>query len=87
VRRDWPDDIEVGATVELAEVSGSETFVHVRHDDGVSWIVQLEGVHPLSIGDPIRIYVKPRRLFVFDGDNGRLVRAPEIVGRPMAAAE
>jgi glycerol transport system ATP-binding protein len=86
VRRDRPDDIEVGARVELAEVSGSETFVHVRHNDA-SWIVQLEGVHPLSIGDPLPIYVKPRRLFVFDSENGRLVRAPEIAGRPMAAAE
>ena len=53
----------------------------------MSWIVQEEGVHHLSIGDPLRIYVKPRRLFVFDGDDGRLVRAPEIAGRPLAAAE
>ena len=30
-------DLAVPASVELAEISGSETFVHARHDDLVSW--------------------------------------------------
>ena len=38
------DDIPVPGTVELAEISGSETFIHV-HGPGIAWVVQQDGVH------------------------------------------
>jgi glycerol transport system ATP-binding protein len=81
--RDKADDLEVEAAVELAEVSGSETFVHVSHH-GVPWIVQKEGVHSFQIGQAIRIYLKPRRLFAFD-PAGRLAAAPAFADALVAA--
>jgi glycerol transport system ATP-binding protein len=68
------EDIEIQGTVDLAEVSGSETFVHVVHGD-TSLVVQEEGVHSLGIGKDIRVYLDPDNLFAFDG-GGRLVASP-----------
>ena len=75
VVRKAADDVEFEATVELAEISGSETFIHAAHND-VSWVVQEEGVHSLGLGEEIRVFVSPRHIFAFDRD-GRLVAAPE----------
>jgi glycerol transport system ATP-binding protein len=77
-------DLEFEATVELAEISGSETFIHAAHS-GISWVVQEEGVHSLGLGETLRVYVRPGHLFAFDQD-GRLVAAPER-GAPAPAAQ
>ncbi len=75
VARSSADDVEIPATVELAELSGSETFIHVAHH-GVNWVVQEEGVYSVGIGKSIRIFVNPRHLFAFD-QSGDLVASPE----------
>jgi glycerol transport system ATP-binding protein len=67
-------DIRIPARVTLAEISGSETSVHVEHN-GVSWVSQRDGVHPLPAGETIRVYIEPRTLFAFD-TGGNLVAAP-----------
>jgi glycerol transport system ATP-binding protein len=78
------DDLEIAATVELAEISGSETFIHAAHS-GISWVVQEDGVHSLGLGESLRVYVRPGHLFAFDLD-GRLVAAPER-GAPAPPAQ
>jgi glycerol transport system ATP-binding protein len=70
-----PDDVGIGGIVDLAEVNGSETFIHVAHS-GTSWVVQEEGVHTIGIDQAATIYLNPRFLFVFD-DRGDLVAAPD----------
>jgi glycerol transport system ATP-binding protein len=82
IARRSADDVEIAGTVELAEISGSETFIYVRHGDAL-WVVQELGVHTLGIDQEIRVYVDPRYIFAFD-DAGRLVAAPER--RPAADA-
>jgi len=72
--RTGADDIEIDGTVDLAEVSGSETFVHVVHGE-TSLVVQEKGVHSIGIGKDIRVFLDPDYLFAFDGA-GRLVAAP-----------
>jgi glycerol transport system ATP-binding protein len=84
VARRNADQVEIAATVELAEISGSETFIHAAHS-GTSWVVQEEGVHSLGLGEGISVFVEPRHIFAFDGD-GRLVEAPEGA-RPGLAAQ
>ena len=69
------DDISIPMQIELAEVSGSETFIHVTHH-GVPWVVQEEGVHTLGLGKEIQIFLDARFLFVFD-EAGYLVAAPK----------
>ncbi|ETW96958.1 MAG: ABC transporter [Candidatus Entotheonella factor] len=67
-------DVEVKGEVDLAEISGSETFIHVRHGDS-TLIVQQDGAHEFHTGTPITVYLDPHRLFAFDAE-GNLAAAP-----------
>ncbi len=64
----------IPAKVELAEINGSETYIHAGHGD-FQMIAVLQGVHKFGLGDEISLYLDPRRLFVFDSA-GNLVAAP-----------
>jgi glycerol transport system ATP-binding protein len=74
IHRHGEGDLAFDATVELAEISGSETFVHVSNGD-LHWVVQEEGVHEHALGQPVRIHLDPARLYAFDG-TGSLELAP-----------
>ena len=50
----------IPAKVELAEINGSETYVHAGHGD-FQMIAMLQGVHDFGLGDEIRLYLDPRR--------------------------
>ena len=69
------DDIEIESVVDLAEINGSQTFVHFHYRDR-SLVLEAEGVHPHKVGSPIRVYAQPRNFYVFD-DAGGLTMAPE----------
>lgn len=75
LRRRYDNEIGFRAMVNLSEINGSETFIHIEHG-GTAWVVQEEGVHSLKIGSAIDVYFDPRHLFVFD-DRGRLILAPQ----------
>jgi len=77
------DAIEFPGTVELAEISGSETFIHVAHS-GIIWVVQEEGVHTLKLGERRSVFIDPGSLFAFDPE-GMLVAAPARAGASLAA--
>ncbi len=66
--------LAVPATVELSEISGSETFVHARHN-GLTLVVQREGVHSYELGQPVTLYIDPNRLYAFDA-SGALAAGP-----------
>ena len=68
------DDVQIDATAELAEMSGSETFIHIAYGD-TSWVVQEEGVCSVGLGEETRVFLETRHLYVFDG-GGTLVAAP-----------
>jgi glycerol transport system ATP-binding protein len=69
-----PGDIAIDVRVELAEIAGSDTFVHVHAAVG-ELVAQLVGVHKLDLGARITLHLNPDHLFVFDA-SGPLVRAP-----------
>ncbi len=64
----------LAATVQLAEISGSETFVHARHGD-FTVVARLEGVHNYQLNERVTLHFDPARLFAFDA-SGSLVAAP-----------
>jgi glycerol transport system ATP-binding protein len=68
-------DLAVPASVELSEISGSETFVHARHN-GLGLVVQREGVHRYELGQPVTLHIDPKRLYAFDA-SGALAAAPQ----------
>jgi glycerol transport system ATP-binding protein len=74
IHRSSSEQLEIDATVELAEVSGSETYIHVEHN-GTSWVVKEDGVHSVGLGQQIRVFIESRHLYVFDR-GGALVAAP-----------
>ena len=74
----------LAATVQLAEISGSETFVHASHGD-LTLIARLEGVHEYRLGEAVTLGFDPARVLLFDAA-GRLVAAPPRPGLERKAA-
>jgi len=74
-----PGDIAIKGQVELAEISGSDTFVHVHSEIG-ELVAQLSGVHYFELGTPITLYLHADQAYVFDAQ-GALAIAPERLGR------
>ncbi|AEG91524.1 ABC transporter ATP-binding protein [Ramlibacter tataouinensis] len=73
--RQGPGDIGLAGSVELAEISGSDTFVHVA--TGVGEVVaQLPGVHRFGLGEAITLYLHPSQTYVFGSDGALLVAPP-----------
>ena len=69
-----PGDVALPGKVELAEISGSDTFVHV--DTAVGELVaQLTGVHRFELGAPITLYFSASQAYVFDAGE-KLALAP-----------
>ncbi len=67
-------DVVLPGKVELAEISGSDTFVHASTPVG-ELVAQLVGVHSFSLGEPVSLYLNPAQVYVFD-NTGDLLLAP-----------
>ncbi len=77
VAEEHSDDQQVlDGAVEVAEISGSDTTLHVL-SDAFLWIAVLDGVHSLNPGDRVRLRVQPQRLMAFDR-RGQLLVAPAV---------
>ncbi|RTR00171.1 ABC transporter ATP-binding protein [Halomonas nitroreducens] len=72
------DDIEVQMIVDLAEISGSETFLHV-HNERFHMTVHLEGVHEFSVDAPVTLYFPTHKVYAFDRQ-GAVVHIPTHLG-------
>lgn len=75
IARQRHDDIEIAGQVELAEISGSETYLHVSRAND-SLVAHLPGVHEFAIGEPCSLYINPADLYGFDAQ-GTTVFAPK----------
>ncbi len=69
-----PRHAEIQTTVELSEITGSETFIHVTYNQ-FHLVVQANGIHPHRMGSKVSIYMDPGSFFIFD-EAGGLVAAP-----------
>lgn len=67
-------DIALPGKVELAEISGSDTFVHAETLVG-ELVAQLTGVHRFELGTAITLYFAASQAYVFDAGE-RLAVAP-----------
>ena len=72
--RERGGELALPGMVELAEISGSDTFVHVKTAVG-ELVAQLTGVHVFALGSTITLYLPPRQVYVFGAD-GNLLVAP-----------
>ncbi|MDR5901324.1 ABC transporter ATP-binding protein [Halomonas icarae] len=71
-------DIELKMTVDLAEISGSETFLHV-HNDLYHMTAHLEGVHEFRDDAPVTLYFPTHKIYAFDHE-GAVVHIPSHLG-------
>ena len=63
--------LHLAATLTVTELTGSETFVHLDHH-GDRWVGLIHGMHDLTIGADLKVYLDPRHVYFF-GENGDLV--------------
>ena len=69
-----PGDVALPGKVELAEISGTDTFVHFQTALG-ELVAQLTGVHHFDLGAPVTFYFNPAQVYAFDAQ-GLLLQAP-----------
>jgi glycerol transport system ATP-binding protein len=74
--RSGAKDAQIMARIELAEINGSETFIHFNHANN-RLVAQEDGIHLYRIGSTVTFYVNPSCLFVFDVKGG-LVASPSL---------
>ena len=72
--RTSPDAVVLRALVTALEITGSESFVHLRFADA-NWIMLTPGVQTFAVDQEIEVFLDPRRLLVFDED-GRAAGQP-----------
>jgi len=66
-----PDAMEFKAALNVTELTGSETFVHLDHH-GERWVGLIHGVHDLTLGEELSVWLDPRHVYIF-GEDGQLV--------------
>ena len=66
--------------VELAEISGSDTYLHVRQGETVL-VAQIQGVHPLPLGSRCTLHVDPAGVYGFAADGQPAVCAGVLMAR------
>ena len=65
--------VKVDGTVLVAEISGSESVIHVNVQ-GNNWVSESHGIHPYEVGDSAGLFMKVERCLYFDSRG-------EFVGR------
>ena len=69
------DRVVIHGTVEVAEVAGSVTYIHLEVN-GHDWVVDERGVHTVHPGERFDIHADLNRAYVFDSAD-QLVAAPK----------
>jgi len=65
--------IEIRGTVDVTEITGSESFVHFTFM-GQPWVALLDGIHAFPGGAAITLYARPHDCFLFNTQTGKRVR-------------
>ncbi len=68
------DDVALDLRVDVAEISGSETFLHMANGELVV-VAQLMGVHQFHTDASVRVYLPIEKLYLFNS-MGTMVQAP-----------
>ena len=67
-------DIALAGEVELVEISGSDTFLHINSEVG-ELVAQLTGVHMFELNSNVTLYLSVENVYVFDTKE-QLIAAP-----------
>ena len=78
LERQAKDDLELEVQVDIAEISGSETFLHVRNEL-FHLVLHLTGVYEFAVDQPLKVYFPTHKIYAFDR-NGDVVHIPSRPG-------
>jgi glycerol transport system ATP-binding protein len=65
------EEIRLSGEVLITEISGSESFIHMKSGDH-TWVAHTQGIHHFSPGDPIEMFVSSAQCLLFDAAEQRL---------------
>ena len=65
------DDIKLLGEVLVTELSGSESFVHLKSNEN-NWVVHTQGIYSYRPGEQIEMYLSISNCFLFDSDEIRV---------------
>ncbi|MCF8528836.1 MAG: ABC transporter ATP-binding protein [Aquiluna sp.] len=71
------NSIEFSAEVQLAEVTGSSTFVHVKFETGQEIVIEVEGTETFELDQRLKGYFNPDDLYGFDVNTGKSIFFPK----------
>ena len=71
--------IPIRVIIELAEVVGSDTELHLKYENE-QLIMLMQQVGPFSVGDEITIYIDPSQFYIFDAQTGEFVAKSKARG-------
>jgi glycerol transport system ATP-binding protein len=69
-----PSALEFSAKLQVTEITGSETFVHLDHH-GDNWVGLIHGVKNLEIGETMNVYLDPSHVYIFAQDGTSIAPA------------
>jgi glycerol transport system ATP-binding protein len=69
-----PDALEFTGNLNVTEITGSETFVHLDHH-GEKWVGLVHGVKDLEIGALLNVYLDPKHIYIFAEDGTSVAAA------------
>ncbi|MCV2868653.1 ABC transporter ATP-binding protein [Defluviimonas sp. WL0002] len=71
LERHTADAMAFTAKLNVTEITGSETFVHLDHH-GERWVGLVHGVRNLELGKDVKVYIDSAHVYIF-GEDGALV--------------
>jgi glycerol transport system ATP-binding protein len=74
LRKNASDTIEFTGKLQVTEITGSETFIHLDHH-GENWVGLIHGVKNLPIGAALDVYLDPCHIYVFAEDGSSVAPA------------
>ncbi|PID46277.1 MAG: ABC transporter ATP-binding protein [Proteobacteria bacterium] len=75
LQRPNADALAIETQVNVVEITGSESFIHLTHADA-RWVLLTQGIHHLEPGATLTVYIDPDNVYVFDS-NEQMVLAPQ----------
>ena len=68
--------VAIKCQVQLAEVTGSSTFVHVKLESGEQIVIEVEGTQNFALDKKLTAYFDPSDLYGFEPTSGKAIFAP-----------
>ncbi len=74
IEKHTSDAIEFTGKLNVTEITGSETFIHLDHH-GENWVGLIHGVEKLEIGAAVNLYLDPKHVYIFAQDGRSIAPA------------